>query len=192
MLLYIHGFNSSPQSDKARITLTYCQTFLPQLKVYQPQLPSNPAAAFALLCDITEQAIAAGESLHYMGSSLGGFFATILAERYGGKAVLINPAVEPHLLMTDLLGLQTNPYTNEQYRVTLGHRSELAAMAPKAIMHPDRFYVLLQSGDEVLDYRNAVAFYHCCAMHIEPGGNHSFEGYQEQLDGIFRFLALTT
>ncbi|QDF66054.1 esterase YqiA [Shewanella sp. SNU WT4] len=192
MLLYIHGFNSSPQSDKARITLAYCQEHYPELLVHQPQLPSHPVAALAMLCDITEQALAKGEPLYYIGSSLGGFFATILAERYGGVAALVNPAIEPHQLMTSLLGWQTNPYTGERYQVTLEHQTQLAAMAVKVIAHPDRFLVLLQTGDEVLDYREAVAYYHCCQLRVQQGGDHAFTGYQEQLDGIFQFFALTT
>ena len=115
MLLYIHGFNSSPFSDKAVMTAQYIAEHHPSLVFHQPQLPNTPKAAMALLLQYVETAKQAGEPLSYIGSSLGGYFASYLAEHYGGRAVLVNPAVKPFELFDEFMGPQFNPYTEEHY-----------------------------------------------------------------------------
>ncbi|MCE9677597.1 esterase YqiA [Shewanella sp. AS1] len=190
MLLYIHGFNSSPQSDKGVITAEYIAHRFPHLNFIQPQLPSTPKAAMNMLIEIVEQAQAKGETLNYIGSSLGGYFSSYLAERYGGRAALVNPAVRPFELFDEFLGEQYNPYTDETYQVLPEHKREVACYNTEVILHPDRFLVLLQSGDEVLDYKQAVNKYHCCQMQIHAGGDHSFVGYEQELDRISQFLLL--
>ncbi|MCF1426528.1 MAG: esterase YqiA [Shewanella sp.] len=191
MLLYIHGFNSSPQSEKGQLTADYVRQHFPSVNFIAPQLPSEPAVAMALLEHLTQEAQSRGEPLAFAGSSLGGYFGSFLAEKYGGLAVLINPAVRPYELFADFIGAQQNPYTGETYQVLAEHLSQLQAVDTQVIRHPDRFFVLLQSGDEVLDYRQAVSKYHCCKMRLEAGGDHSFIGYASHLSGICEFLELT-
>ena len=191
MLLYIHGFNSSPLSDKARQTAAYVAQHFPQINIDIPQLPSTPQAAFELLINKVEAAVAAGESLQFMGSSLGGYMASYLAERFGGKAALVNPAVKPYELFDEYLGEQTNPYTGEKYQVLAEHQQQLLSFDTPVIFNPDRFFVLLQSGDEVLDYQQALNKYHCCQMRVEAGGNHSFIGFDDHLADVCRFLGLS-
>ncbi|WOT04626.1 YqiA/YcfP family alpha/beta fold hydrolase [Shewanella youngdeokensis] len=188
MLLYIHGFNSSPKSNKGLVTARFIQQYYPKLNFQQPQLPNEPREVMALLIEIVEQAKAAGEPIYYIGSSLGGYFASYLAENFGGRAVLINPAVKPFELFDEFIGTQYNPYTNETYQVSAKHKQDVAQFDTAAILNPDRFYVLLQTGDEVLDYKQAVQKYHCCKMTIEPGGDHSFIGYEDQLVSICEYL----
>ncbi|HDS1210400.1 TPA: esterase YqiA [Shewanella algae] len=191
MLLYIHGFNSSPLSDKAVLTRSYIEQHFPGVRLEQPQLPTSPKAAMALLIQLTEAAKAKGEPLAFIGSSLGGYFASWLAERYGGKAVLVNPAVRPFELFGDYLGPQYNPYTDEHYQLLPQHQQQLIEFDTPVILNPDRFFVLLQTADEVLDYRQALGKYHCCEMLLESGGNHSFVGYGDKLDAVCRFLHLS-
>ena len=136
MLLYIHGFNSSPRSDKAMQTALYIQQHYPQVDFQQPQLPSSPTAAMMLLCNITEQAKQQGQVLRFIGSSLGGYFASYLAETYGGRAVLINPAVKPFELFEEFIGPQYNPYTNEHYQVLPQHQDDVALYNTHVIRHP--------------------------------------------------------
>lgn len=190
MLLYIHGFNSSPLSEKGVLTANFLARQYPDVRLVQPQLPSDIDAAARLLADLTGEARERGEVLRYIGSSLGGFYATWLAETFGGKAVLINPAVSPYDLFEEFLGPQHNPYTDEHYQVLPEHREALKSYDVEAIANPDRFFVLLQTGDEVLDYRLALDKYHCCRMLIEPGGDHSFVGFERQLPDIAAFLEL--
>lgn len=190
MLLYIHGFNSSPNSDKGVVTASYIADHFKDLSFFQPQLPSTPKAAMALLESITLNAKQAGEPLRFIGSSLGGYFATYLAEKYGGKAVLVNPAVKPFELFDEFLGPQFNPYTQEHYSVEIAHKQEVAEFDTQVVLNPDRFLVLLQSGDEVLDYKQALDKYQCCEMVLEAGGDHSFVGYENHLQSISQFLQL--
>ncbi|WP_394204353.1 YqiA/YcfP family alpha/beta fold hydrolase [Shewanella waksmanii] len=190
MLLYIHGFNSSPLSDKGLVTAQYIHTHFPNLHLVQPQLPSCPQSAMNMLIDIVEKAKQVGEPVCYIGSSLGGYFASYLAEKYGGRAALINPAVKPFELFDEFIGPQHNPYTDEHYQVLPIHKAQVAEFNTEVIVHPDRFFVLLQSGDEVLDYRQAVDKYHCCKLVVESGGDHSFVGYSDKMAEICDFLFL--
>lgn len=190
MLLYIHGFNSSPLSHKGLVTAKFIQSQFPELRFYQPQLATSPQEAMAELCSLVESACTQGEPLRYIGSSLGGYFATYLAQRYGGRAVLINPAVKPFDLFDDFIGPQHNPYTDEHYQVTEQHKWDLLQFDTSVITHPERFLVLLQTGDEVLDYRQALHKYHCCEMILQSGGDHSFVGYEAQLQSMSQFLQL--
>ncbi|WP_299491184.1 YqiA/YcfP family alpha/beta fold hydrolase [uncultured Shewanella sp.] len=190
MLLYIHGFNSSPLSDKGVMTARFMAQSYPNVTFYQPQLPSDIQEAITLLETIVKKAKQAGQTLNYIGSSLGGFLASYLAERYGGQAVLINPAVNPVELFDGLMGEQYNPYTDETYHIKPEHKAQLVACDTQVILHPDRFFVLLQTNDEVLDYKLAVQKYHCCQLLIQPGGDHSFIGYEQQLTSICDFLQL--
>ncbi|RTR35050.1 YqiA/YcfP family alpha/beta fold hydrolase [Shewanella atlantica] len=190
MLLYIHGFNSSPLSEKGTVTERFITDNYPELVFLQPQLPSSPKDAMTLLCNLVESAQSDGEELTFIGSSLGGYFASYLAEKYGGRAALINPAVTPFELFDEFIGPQHNPYTDEHYQVLPEHKCDVAEFNTQVIFNPDRFFVLLQSGDEVLDYRQAVQKYHCCKLLVEAGGDHSFIGYEKQLHSICQFLFL--
>lgn len=140
MLLYIHGFNSSPFSDKAVMTAQYMAENHPYLTFHQPQLPNTPKAAMALLQRYVEEALQAGETLNYIGSSLGGYFASYLAEHYGGRAVLVNPAVKPFELFDEFMGPQFNPYTEEHYQVLPEHKQEVTEFNTTVIRNPDRFW----------------------------------------------------
>lgn len=177
-LLYIHGLNSSAMSKKAT-QLAELMTHLglaEQLRV--PELHHHPRQAIAQL----EAAIKelGGRPL-LVGSSLGGYYATHLAERHGLKAVLINPAVNPHQLFDGFLGTQTNLYTGETWELTHDHVAALAELEVPAPQDPQRIQVWLQTGDETLDYRRAQAFYRACALRIEAGGDHGFQGFAQKM-----------
>ena len=191
MLLYIHGFNSSPLSEKAKLTSAFINKRYPQVNLQVPQIPSTPNGAKKLLEQLVETALNNNEPLAFIGSSLGGYLSTYLVNKYGGRAVLINPAVKPYALFTDFIGEQYNPYTEEQYQVLPEHLEQLKEMDVPAIKRPDRFFVLLQTGDETLDYREGLAKFHCCKMCLEAGGDHSFVGYASHLPEICQFLLLS-
>lgn len=184
-VLYIHGFNSSPQSLKARLTQSYLTKHHPKVDFYCPQLANTPLAAIAQL-----ERILSGEKIKQwtlLGSSLGGYFSTYLAEKYGLRAVLINPAVRPFELMADYIGEQVNPYTNEVYRVGHQHIDELKSLEQKKIAKK-HYKVMVQTGDEVLDYQQAVEKYQGCRLVVQQGGDHSFIDYEKSLPDIAKFL----
>ncbi len=188
-LIYIHGFNSSPASLKARQTDKWLSVHHPQVPFFCPQLSNQPDLAIQHLQALIEQA---GQPVGLVGSSMGGYYATWLAERYGLPAVLINPAVKPYELMQDYLGENANYHTGERYVLEQRHVEAVRQLEVSAPLNPSRYWVLLQTGDEVLDYRQAESRYIGCRMTIEPGGDHSFQHYERHLPAIFEFLQLSS
>ncbi|PJG60026.1 YqiA/YcfP family alpha/beta fold hydrolase [Aeromonas cavernicola] len=192
VLLYLHGFNSSPGSAKAQQMAAWVAANRPDIEAIIPAQPNTPAATWAAI----EQTIAnlqerysSGFKLGAVGSSLGGFMATRVSERYGCRAVLINPAVRPHELLCDYLGPQTNPYSGEQYDLLPEHIEELTMLAVP-VTAPERLWVLQQQGDEVLDYRKARDEYCFAHLSLECGGNHAFVAFERYPAQIVRFLGL--
>ncbi|MCS0213660.1 esterase YqiA [Vibrio alginolyticus] len=189
LLLYIHGFNSSPLSMKANVMRAYCEQHRPDIKVIVPQLPCYPQQAAKMLLDIIEQ-YKDDYKIGLVGSSLGGFMSTWLNDKFGFKAVVVNPAVKPYELLVDYLGKQTNPYTHETYTLEARHIDELKALDVQSIASPYSFWLLQQTEDEVLDYRQAVDKFADAKQTVEQGGDHSFVGFERYPAQIIEFLEL--
>ncbi|HFQ5057095.1 TPA: esterase YqiA [Vibrio vulnificus] len=189
LLLYIHGFNSSPLSIKANLMREYCEQYRPDIKVVVPQLPSFPQAAAECLLEIVQQHKTT-RRIGLVGSSLGGYLSTWLNAEFGFRAVVVNPAVKPYELLADYLGPQTNPYTHESYTLEARHIDELKALEVKEVANPESFWLLQQTEDEVLDYRQAVEKYAGSAQTVEEGGDHSFVGFERYPERIIHFLGL--
>ena len=185
MIAYLHGFNSSPASSKARQLGEYMASFGRLDDYFCPLLANSPGEAIAQI----ERALLARptEAVTLVGSSLGGFYATYLAEKYGWKAVLVNPAVHVHRLLRNVLGPQINWYTGERWVLTEAHLAELEAMDLAQISQPSRYLLLLQTADEVLDYRDAVSYYVGAQQCVEAGGDHGFRGFERHLSTILDF-----
>tara|TARA_R110001592_G_scaffold62390_1_gene190978 strand:+ start:227 stop:841 length:615 start_codon:yes stop_codon:yes gene_type:complete len=196
-ILYIHGFNSSPYSLKAELTRQYfCDNF-PEVNFVCPQLATSPNAAISQLEHILRaKSIDStnNEAWFLIGSSLGGYFANYLANKYQLHAVLINPAIKPFTLLEDYIGEQKNTYTNTIYQVTEQHMVDLKAIEQSAPSFDDEqknnYLIMVQTGDEVLDYQQAVDKYQHCRLIVEQGGDHSFIGFEEKLPIIADFLRL--
>jgi predicted esterase YcpF (UPF0227 family) len=152
-----------------------------------PQLPVSPTAAIALANEIVAHA---NGNIALVGSSLGGFYATYLAERHGLKAVLVNPAVVAHLSLAELVGRHTNLYTDEHFEFTAQHIDELRALDIECISRAERYWLLVESGDEVLDHRLAVTKYSGAQQTVLAGGDHSFTRWRDYLDRIIAFAGL--
>lgn len=186
-ILYIHGFNSAPISMKAQQLIGVMQQAGLADSLRVPALHNHPRQAIAQL----ESAIAELGSPLLVGSSLGGYYATHLAERHGLKALLVNPAVNPHQLFDGYLGAQQNFYTGETWELTLDHVQALAELEVPAPADAERFQVWLQTGDETLDYRRAERFYRACALRIQAGGDHSFQGFAQCLPALLSFAGVS-
>ena len=191
LIVYLHGFRSSPLSVKAQAMVRAVAALparaRPALAV--PDLGDRPAAAIRKVVDIVAHERDPGAPLAFIGSSLGGYYATHLAERFGARAVMINPAIRPYDDLAPYKGPQTNMYTGAAFDVTDAHFDELRALAVPRITRPGRYFLLVQTGDEVLDYREAVAYYGGAWQHVQGGGDHAFQGFEAQIPAILRFAA---
>lgn len=185
LVLYIHGFLSSPQSFKAQQIQTYCAQQKPPLDYSCPALPVYPAEAMKIL----EQAIASDKNVGLIGSSMGGYYATYLSQHYHVPAVLINPAVGPYRLMENYLDQDLRNYhTEEVSRLSKHHVQELRDLEVNSLQCADLLWLMVQTGDETLDYRQAVEFYQGCKMTIEEGGDHSFQNFDRWIPQVIDFL----
>lgn len=191
-LLYIHGFLSSPLSAKARLTQTWLREHQPDWRYECPALSSYPAQARMTLeetCARLSGDPVRRDAVYLVGSSLGGFWATYLAERYGFPAVLVNPAVHPQRRFADLVGQPLKNYhTAETYILSQADLDVLESCEPKTLRNTDLYWLMVQTGDEVLDYRLAVQRYWGCRQTVEHGGNHTFEGFENWLAEVAEFF----
>jgi len=187
LIIYLHGFRSGPASRKARQLHACMQQQGLGGDFACPQLPVSPRAAIDL-CEILVTASRTPVAL--VGSSLGGYYATYLAERRSLRAVLVNPAVVAHLSLAEYVGTQTNLYSNESFEFTDRHIDELRALEVPQISTPQNFWLLAETGDELLDYRLAVTRYAGARQTVLPGGDHSFTRWSDYLDDIIRFAGL--
>lgn len=189
-LLYLHGFRSSPRSAKAQRMAGWVQANRPALHWWCPQLPPSPAEALRLIGD----GIAAWPraTMAVIGSSLGGFYATVVAERSGCPAVLLNPAVHPARDLAASIGEQTafhDPAQHFHFRAEFV--DELRALTPAAISRPQRYFAVIAKGDEVLDWREMSARYAGCRVKLLEGSDHGLTDFDDHLPDILHFLHLT-
>lgn len=185
MILYIHGLNSSSGSSKAQQLWGWLRSQGREKDFACPDLPHRPVQAITLL----EETMASSPTpVRLIGSSLGGFYATVLAARHPSlKAALINPAVHPQLLLREALGPNRNYYTEESYDFTQAHLDELAGLDLPQPGYPENLLLLVETGDSVLDYRDAVNYYRNCHQMIFQGGDHGFTRFAELLPFIDAF-----
>jgi len=185
MYVYIHGFNSSPASIKARQLNAKLEALGRGAEFACPAQPHEPREAMRQL-----EAVLRGQappSVTLVGSSLGGFYAAWLAERHGCRAVLVNPAVNPHIGLEAYLGAQRNLYTGETYELTRSHLEQLAAFDVVAPTRPERYFLMVTTGDEVLDYRAAVRKFAGARQLVVQGSDHGFAEFEEHLDAVLAF-----
>jgi len=188
MIIYIHGFNSSASSYKAQLLLKTMKQLGLEKDIIIPSLSSVPSYAMAELQSLVQEHIS--DNLSFIGSSLGGYYATWLADRYDRPAVLINPAIKPYELLQDYLGPNINHYTGESYELTFEHIQQLKQLDIEYITKPHRYLVMLQTGDDVLDYSQAFVKFAGSRMVVEEGGDHSFSGLENHLSAILNFCGV--
>jgi len=189
--LYLHGFRSGPSSTKAQQTLSWFAENDVAQNIHIPQLEADPTDAINQAQFLYEQLIdeVGVENCLVIGSSLGGYYASYLIERFGGRAVLINPAVRPYELLQDYLGEMENFYNGETFTVTEDYLDALKAIDSATLSYPERHLLLVQTHDETLDAMEAVAKYINSPSIIEYGGDHSYVNYPKRLSSILNFVS---
>ncbi|MEI7611678.1 MAG: YqiA/YcfP family alpha/beta fold hydrolase [Betaproteobacteria bacterium] len=185
-ILYLHGFCSSPASWKVRLLSESLAARGQSDCLICPFLSHVPSDAMAQAEAVIHSQ---NRSLTLVGSSLGGFYATALAEKHDLRAVLINPAVIAPISLSRYLGTQTNLHTGEAFEFSAEHIDQLRTLEVSQI-NPERYLLLLETGDEVLDYRLAVKRYAGCQQHVLEGGDHSFTRFPELLPQLLEYCGL--
>jgi hypothetical protein len=189
-LLYLHGFRSSPQSFKARWMAEWVAKNRPDLVWACPQLPPSPAAAMDAI-----RVLVAGwpvATTGVIGSSLGGFYATIVAESLACRAVLVNPAVDPARDLAAHIGRQTMYHSaDESFDFRAEHVDELRTMTPPTpLAHPENILAIVAKGDEVLDWREMTARYAQGPLKLIAGSDHGLSDFEAHVPDLLRHLAL--
>ncbi|NQE50394.1 YqiA/YcfP family alpha/beta fold hydrolase [Herbaspirillum rubrisubalbicans] len=188
MILYLHGFRSSPQSFKARVMGQRMAALGLQNQYVCPQLPASPAGAIALAGSLVAGVDPA--QLTVVGSSLGGFYATWLAEHIGCRAVLVNPAVKPPRDLESYVGVTTQYHSDEPFEFKHEYIAELRALVVPAITRPERYFLLAATGDEVLDWREMVAHYPGARQTVIQGSDHGMAEFADHLDAVLAFCGV--
>jgi predicted esterase YcpF (UPF0227 family) len=187
VIVYLHGFRSSPSSFKARLLAGRMAALGRAEEFGCPALPPSPREAIALV----ERTWRLGEADTLVGSSLGGCYATHLAERHGCRAVLLNPATRPAAGLAKYLGPQTMFHDPSQgFELTPAHLDELRAIEVPAITRPERYFLVAATGDEVLDWREMVAFYPGARQKVIAGSDHGLSDFAGYLDEVLAFAGV--
>jgi predicted esterase YcpF (UPF0227 family) len=185
MILYLHGFRSSPQSMKARVVGERMAALGLAGQLMSPQLPASPKLAIELALSLVKDVPAA--ELSIIGSSLGGYYATWLAEHLGCKAVLLNPAIVPRVNLDQHVGVSTQYHSDEPFEFKREYIEELHALEVPKITRPERYFLIAATGDEVLDYRDMLAHYQGARQHLIQGSDHAISEFPQYVDEVLAF-----
>jgi predicted esterase YcpF (UPF0227 family) len=187
MILYLHGFRSSPQSAKARRVRDVMEARGQGSQLLCPQLPPSPQEAMRLAHKLVSQVPA--DSLAVIGSSLGGYYATALAEATGCRAVLLNPAVRPAQGLAQHVGPQTAWHSEDQFEFLPKYIDELVSIEVARITRAERYFLIAATGDEVLDWREMVAHYPGAQQRVINGSDHGLSDFDQYIDEVLAFCA---
>lgn len=188
-VVYLHGFRSSPGSFKARHMAALMARHHPGVQWWCPQLPPSPAQA---INDVMRHTASWPQaSTVVLGSSLGGFYATWLAEQRDWRAVLLNPAIGPARDLQRYVGTHTmwhDPTASFEFKAE--YVQEMNGFKVEQITQPQRYYALIAKGDEVLDWREMAAHFANCQGQVLEGGDHALSNFEALLPGVLRFMGL--
>jgi predicted esterase YcpF (UPF0227 family) len=188
MIVYLHGFRSSPASFKTRLLAEQMAQLGRADEYVCPHLPASPKAAIALVQDLIKDVPA--EQLTLIGSSLGGYYATWLAEQTGCRAVLLNPAVKPPRDLESYVGVSTEYHSGAPFEFKHEYIAELLDLAVEQVTHPDRYFLVAATGDEVLDWQEMLAHYPLARNRIIQGSDHGMSDFARYRDEVLAFCGV--
>jgi hypothetical protein len=185
MIIYLHGFRSSPASRKTSMLQARMAALGRSAEYLCPQLPPSPKESIDLVLGAARSVPAA--ELTLIGSSLGGYYATWLAERIGCRAVLLNPAVAPYRDLQAHLGTQAVYHSDEQIEFRAEHLDELRRIDTPVISRPERYFLIAATGDALIDYRTMVARYAGARQRVIEGSDHELSDFASYIDEVLEF-----
>jgi len=189
LVVYLHGFRSSPNSSKAVMTgeaLKAQSSNMNHIEWYCPQLLASPQASMAMVMKHIDES--AAEQMVVVGSSLGGFYANFLAEKYGCKAVALNPAIRAPRELASHIGMMTAYDSDEPFDFRPEYIDELNALQIEVITNPARYFLIAAKGDELLDWKEMVNFYLGARQLVLEGSDHGISDYSKYLPEVLRFI----
>ncbi len=187
MILYLHGFRSSPRSFKAILIEDAMRKSGRGDQFTCPQLPVSPAAAVSLLDEMVAHHPAS--ELCLIGSSLGGYYATWLAERHGCRAALLNPAIHPARDLARHLGRHSVYHSDEQIDFREEFIAELEALWVESLTRMERYLLVCAKGDEILDWREMVQRYRGAGQLVQEGGDHGLSNFATLMPAVLEFAS---
>jgi hypothetical protein len=190
LLVYLHGFRSSPRSSKAVMTgeaIKALSSAANPIEWYCPQLLASPKESMAMVTAHIDQSKA--DRIVVIGSSLGGFYTNYLAEKYTCKAVALNPAVRAARELAPHVGMMTAYDSDEPFDFRPEYIDELRALQVEAITNPGRYFLIAAKGDELLDWREMVDFYPGAKQLVLEGSDHGISDYADHLPQVLDFIS---
>jgi len=186
VIIYLHGFRSSPQSRKAQILARHLQQRGAADRYQCPALPASPRAASRLALDLAQAA--PREQLALIGSSLGGYYATWIAEKLGCRAVLLNPAVDPAHDLQAHIGRQPVFFSDDEINFRPEYIEELRELYT-SVTRPERYFLIAATGDTVIDHRKMLAKYAGARQHLIDGSNHELSDFERYVEEVLAFCS---
>lgn len=189
LLVYLHGFRSSPRSSKAVMTEEAIRNISNQsnpIEWYCPQLLASPKESMEMV--IKHINASSADRLVVVGSSLGGFYTNYLAEKYACKAIALNPAVRAARELAPHVGMMTAYDSDEPFDFRPEYINELMDLQVENITNPSRYFLIAAKGDELLDWREMVDFYPGAKQLVLEGSDHGISNYAEHLPKVIDFI----
>ena len=213
-LIYIHGLDSDANSTKGRLLEEYCQQYYPDITVLRPDLNQSPEHVFEHILSLiknatnknqrVEGAPFASNNTVLIGSSLGGYFSTLISNHTGCPALLLNPSTQPHITLqrfaNEAMSASSNKDTSSDdyvlhstaggWDITNADLQWFADYQLSAVNHPDNVAVLIKEGDELLNPELAKTFYQAqgAMVTVQAGGDHRFSDFGEQLPMVVKLI----
>jgi len=190
LLVYLHGFRSSPRSSKAVMTGEAVRALATKVNPYEwycPQLLASPKESMEMVTSHIDQSMA--DRVVVIGSSLGGFYANYLAEKYGCKAIALNPAVHAARELAPHVGMMTAYDSDEPFDFRPEYIDELKALQVEKISDPSRYFLIAAKGDELLDWHEMVDFYPGAQHLVLEGSDHGIADYADHLPKVLQFIS---
>ena len=190
LLVYLHGFRSSPRSSKAVMTGNAVKALSSEDTLFEwfcPQLLASPKISIDMVTQYINQSNA--DRIVIIGSSLGGYYANYLAEKYACKAVVLNPAVRAARELAPHIGMLTAYDSDEPFDFRPEYIDELKALQVEKITSPNRYFLIAAKGDELLDWREMVEFYVGANQLVLEGSDHGISEYGDLLPKVLEFIS---